>query len=122
MAGLWVSDREPAVRELLAEVLPEGEILSPAELETRLTAHSRPEALMIDGTQLLELPTRLRRAVLGLPHVLICTGVSLAALPTGLMASPTVAILAKPFSVEDLEAAADWLRGSRVARPSAVPG
>ena len=110
---VWVSDREPGVRELLGELLPEAEVVSPAELQQRLAAGTVPDALIVDGTQLLELPARQRRVVLGLPRVLICTGISLPSLPMSLISGPGVAVLAKPFCVEDLEAAVEWLRGTR---------
>ena len=110
---VWVSDREPGIRELLGEQLPEADVISPAELQSRLAAGTVPDALIVDGTQLLELPARQRRVVLGLPRVLICTGISLPSLPMSLISGPGVAILAKPFCVEDLEAAIEWLRGTR---------
>jgi len=110
---VWVSDREPAVRELLGEMVPEAEIVAPDELQSRLSARVTPDALVIDGTQLLELPARQRRSVLGLPRVLICTGLPLPSLPMSLISGPAVAVLAKPFCVEDLEAAVEWLRGTR---------
>jgi hypothetical protein len=57
MAGmLWVSDRERGILDLFGELLPEAEALVPHELETRLSLGQRPDALIIDGTQLLELP------------------------------------------------------------------
>jgi len=118
VAGLvWVSDREPGVRELFEELLPEAEILTPDELDARSALGQRPDALVIDGTQLMELPARRRSAVLGLPRVLICTGMLLASMPMKIVRGPNVAVLAKPFCIEDLEAALDWLRG----RPSAFP-
>lgn len=120
-ARVWVSDREPGVRELLGELLPEAETVSPAELQSRLAAGTQPDALVIDGTQLLELPARQRRAVLGLPRVLICTGMSLGSLPMSLISGPGVAVLAKPFCVEDLEAAVEWLRGTRAGGEPTVP-
>jgi hypothetical protein len=110
---IWVSDREPAVRELIGELLPESEVLAPDELQARLGDAVMPDALVIDGTQLLSLPARLRRVVLGLPRVLICTGLSLTSLPMSLVSGPAVVVLAKPFCVEDLEAAVEWLRGTR---------
>lgn len=109
---IWVSDREPGIRLLLGEMLPEAEVLDPDEVEARLAAGQRPDALVIDGTQLLELPARLRRAAVALPRVLICTGLMLASLPMNLIAGPGVAVLAKPFCVEDLEAAVEWVRGA----------
>jgi hypothetical protein len=113
MAGMvWVSDREPGVRELFAELLPEAEVLTPDELDARTTLSQRPDALVIDGTQLMELPARRRRAVLELPRVLICTGMLLASLPMKIVTGPNVVVLAKPFCVEDLEAALDWIRGT----------
>jgi hypothetical protein len=117
---IWVSDREAAIRELIGELLPESEIVSPEELQSRLSGGDTPGALVIDGTQLLELPPRQRRTVLGLPRVLICTGIPLASLPMSLISGPGVAVLAKPFCVEDLEVAVEWLRGTRDAR-GAVP-
>ena len=118
VAGMvWVSDREPGVRELFAELLPEAEILTPEELDARTALGQRPDAMVIDGTQLMELPARRRSAVLGLPRVLICTGMLLASLPMKIVRGPNIAVLAKPFCVEDLEAALDWLRGT----PSELP-
>ena len=112
MAGLlWVSDREPGVRELFSELLPEAEVLPPDELDARLALGQRPDAMIIDGTQLLELPARRRSALLALPRILICTGMMLASLPMKIVSGPNVAVLAKPFSVDDLEAAIEWLRG-----------
>jgi hypothetical protein len=112
MAGmLWVSDREPGVRQLFAELLPEAEVLAPDELLARLSLGQRPDALIIDGTQLLELTAARRAALLGLPRLLICTGMLLASMPTDIISGPGVAVLAKPFCVEDLEAAVEWLRG-----------
>ena len=113
MAGLiWVSDREPGVRQLFAELLPEAEVLAPDELETRVAVGQHPDALVIDGTQLLELPARRRNALLQLPRVLVCTGMLLASMPMKIVAGPNVAVLAKPFCVDDLEAALEWLRGA----------
>lgn len=118
----WISDRDPAVRTFFTEVLPEGEVLSPEELEARLTLGQRPDSLVVDGTQLLELPAGLRRSILELPRVLICTGLLLASMPMNLISGPGVAVLAKPFCVEDLEAAVEWLRGgSRAIPPSTAP-
>ena len=112
MAGmLWVSDREPDVRQLFAELLPEAEVLAPDELVARLSLGQRPDGLIIDGTQLLELPAARRQALLRLPRLLICTAMLLASMPTNLISGPGVAVLAKPFCVEDLEAAIEWLRG-----------
>lgn len=120
MAGmLWVSDRELGVRQLFAELLPEAEILSPDELAARLSLGQRPDALIIDGTQLLELPPAQRTAALDRPRLLVCTGLMLASLPIDLVGGPGVAVLAKPFCIEDLEAAVEWLRG--VPGPLPVP-
>ena len=108
---LWVSDREAGVRQLFAELLPEADILTPAELTSRLTDAPRPDALIIDGTQLLELPPAVRSSLLRLPRLLICTGILLASMPMTFISGPGVTVLAKPFCIEDLEAAAEWLRG-----------
>ncbi len=108
---LWVSDREPAVRQLFAELLPEAEVLAPDDLLARLLLGQHPDALIIDGTQLLELPPPRRTELLGLPRLLVCTGMLLASVPPELISGPGVAVLAKPFCVEDLEAAVEWLRG-----------
>lgn len=115
---LWVTDREPEVRLLFGELLPEAELLTPDDLTARLALGQHPDAIVIDGTQLLELPSHRRRAVLALPRVLICTGMLLASMPTNVVSGPGVAVLAKPFCVEDLEAAVEWLRGT--PRPLAV--
>jgi hypothetical protein len=119
MAGmLWVSDREPGILDLFAELLPEAEVLAPDELEARLGLGQRPDSMIIDGTQLLELKARQRADVLKLPRVLICTGIMLASMPIDLVSSPGVAVLAKPFCVEDLEAAVEWLRGAPGTLPT----
>lgn len=118
----WISDREAGVRLLFAELLPEGEVIAPHDLESRLARGHRPNALVIDGTQLLELPPHIRLDVLALPRLLICTGMSLASMPMNLIAGPGVAVLAKPFCVEDLEAAIEWIRGTPSAvHPDSVP-
>jgi len=115
---VWVSDREPGVRELFAELMPEAEMLTPDELNTRTALGQRPDALVIDGTQFMELPARRRRTLLQLPRVLICTGMLLASLPMKIVSGPNVAVLGKPFCVEDLEAALDWLRDPPSASPA----
>jgi hypothetical protein len=119
MAGvLWVTDREPGIRQLFAELLPEAEVLRPDELDDRLALGQRPDAIVIDGTQLLELPPEHRRELTApAVRVLVCTGLLLASIPTNLVSGPGVAVLAKPFCVEDLEAAAEWIRGG-LAPPS----
>jgi hypothetical protein len=118
MAGmLWVSDRERGVRQLFAELLPEAEVLAPDELVARLSLRQRPDALIVDGTQLLELSPARRTEVLALPRLLVCTGMMLGSLPPDLISGPGVAVLAKPFCVEDLEAAVEWLRGA----PGSLP-
>lgn len=118
MAGmLWVSDREPGVRRLFGELLPEAEVLTPEELESRLALGQRPDAVVIDGTQLLELHPRQRRVILERPRVLVCTAMLLASMPMNLVSGPGVAVLAKPFCVEDLEAGVEWVRGV----PSLIP-
>lgn len=108
---LWVSDREPGIRQLFAELLPEAEVLAPDELLDRLSLGQHPDALIIDGTQLLELAPARRTSLMALPRLLICTGMLLASMPANLISGPGVAVLAKPFCVEDLEAAVEWLRG-----------
>ncbi len=119
MAGLlWVSDREPGILDLFTELLPEAEVLAPDELEARLGLGQRPDALIIDGTQFLGLAPRQRADLLNLPRLLICTGILLASMPMNLISGPGVAVLAKPFCVEDLEAAVEWLRGSSGTLPS----
>jgi len=118
MAGmLWVSDREPGIRELLSELLPEAELLDPDELAGRLHLGQKPDALVVDGTQLLEMPLLLQQRLLRTDRLLVCTGLSLAGLPSRLVAHPNVAVLGKPFCVEDLEAAVEWLRGA----PAPIP-
>jgi hypothetical protein len=114
---IWVTDREPGIRLLFGELMPEAEVIEPGELGRRLRLPDRPDALVIDGTQLLELSARQRSSLLGLPRVLICTGLSLTSIPMSLVAGPNVSVLAKPFCVEDLEVAIEWLRGA-LADPS----
>ena len=123
MAGvLWVSDREPGLRRLFGELLPEAELLAPDELVDRLSLGQRPDALIIDGTQLLELNPAERTSLLAAPRVLICTGMLLASMPMHLVSGPGVAVLAKPFCVEDLEAAIEWVRGVPTPiTPESVP-
>jgi hypothetical protein len=116
---IWITDREPGIRLLFGELMPEAEVIEPAELNRRLRLPDRPIALVIDGTQLLELSARQRSALLALPRVLVCTGLSLTSIPMSLVAGPNVSVLAKPFCVEDLEVAIEWLRGAE-AEPGAV--
>ena len=119
---IWITDREPGIRLLFGELMPEAEVIDPDGLIRRLRLPGRPEALVIDGTQLLGLSARQRSALLALPRVLICTGLSLTSIPMSLVAGPNVSVLAKPFCVEDLEVAIEWLRGaSSVQAPAAVP-
>jgi hypothetical protein len=123
MAGmLWVTDREPDARQFFGELLPDAELLTPEELDSRLRLGQRPDAIVIDGTQLLELPPDQRRALLALPRVLIHTGMLLASMPPNLVSGPGIAVLAKPFCAEDLEAAVEWLVGdSPGPMPERVP-
>lgn len=109
---IWVTDREPGIRLLFGELLPQAELLDPSELTDRLSRGEYPDALVIDGTQLLELTDCQRAILLALPRVLVCTGLSLTSIPMSLVAGPGVSVLAKPFCVEDLEVAVEWLRGS----------
>ena len=123
MAGmLWITDREPGIRLLFGELLPEAEVLTPDELHARLGIGQRPDAIVIDGTQLLELDPARRRTLLGLPRVLVCTGMPLASIPMNLVSGPEVAVLAKPFCVEDLEDAVEWIRGASSEVPPEDPG
>lgn len=85
---LWVSDRERGVRELFSELLPEAEVMAPDELMARLSLGQHPDALIIDGTQLLELPPGRRASLLALPRLLVCTGMLLASVPPDLIAGP----------------------------------
>jgi hypothetical protein len=114
---IWVTDREPGIRLLFGELLPHADLLDPATLIARLDHDERPDALVIDGTQLLELTDRQRDELLALPRVLVCTGLPLTSIPMSLVAGPGVSVLAKPFCVEDLEVAVEWLRG-RPAEPA----
>lgn len=110
----WISDRDADIRRFFAEVVPDAEVMAPAELTVRLRAGMRPTGLVIDGTQLLALPVRLHRAVIALPRLLVCTGLSLVGLPAELHRRQNVIVLAKPFCIEDLEAALEWLTDARV--------
>jgi hypothetical protein len=120
--AIWVTDREPGIRLLFAELIPEADVVDPAELEGRLALGLRPDGLVVDGTQYLALPPSLRRALQALPRLLICTGISLASLPMELVSGPGVAILGKPFCVDDLEAAVAWVRdGTSGERDGTAP-
>ncbi len=130
ISGLWDEARRIASREQvlavreegsvasLRELLPDADVLPPEDLQRSIADGMLPDAVVIDGTQLMELPARHRRIILSLPRVLVCTGMLLASMPTKIVARPNVAVLAKPFCVDDLEAAIEWLRGA----PPAVAG
>ena len=118
---IWVTDREPGIRLLFGELLPTADLLDPDELNRRLGTDRRPDALVIDGTQLLQLPARQRAELLALPRVLVCTGLSLTSIPMSVVAGPGVSVLAKPFCVEDLEVAIEWLRGMPSPPPAPDP-
>lgn len=98
----------------------EAEVLDPTELEGRLAVGLRPDALVIDGTQFLALAPGVRRDLQALPRLLVCTGISLASLPMELVSGPGVAVLAKPFCVDDLDAAIEWLRDGVAPDPTAA--
>lgn len=120
--AIWVTDREPGIRALWGEMIAEAEVLDPTELEGRLTIGLRPDALVVDGTQFLSLDPRARSELLGLPRLLICTGISLASLPMELVSGPGVAVLAKPFCISDLEAAVQWIRdATATSTPAGAP-
>ena len=123
MAGMtWISDRESGIRLLWGELLPDAKVMAPDELEARLSLGERPNAVVIDGTQLLGLAPPIRAELVSLPRVLVCTGMLLVSMPMELISGPGVAVLAKPFCVEDLEAAAEWIRGVPTAvHPDGVP-
>ena len=115
---LWVTDREPGILDLFGELLPDAETLAPEDLRARLALGQRPDALIIDGTQLLGLPARQRAHLMKLPRVLVCTGMSLGSMPVEMVSGPGIAVLAKPFCVEDLEAAVEWVRGAPEPLPA----
>ncbi len=119
---LWISDREPGIRDVFGDLLPTASILTPDELSARLRLGERPYGLVIDGTQFLELPAGIRATLTDLPRLLVCTGMMLAAFPMTIISGPGVAVLAKPFCVEDLEAAIDWLQGDPPDPTAAPPG
>jgi len=116
---IWVTDREPGIRLLFGELIPEAELLDPGELLRRL-GHGldRPDALVVDGTQLLELSHAQRADLLAVPRVLVCTGLALTSIPMSIVAGPGVSVLAKPFCVEDLDAAIEWIRAAPPGLPS----
>ena len=116
--AIWVSDREPGIRLLFGELIAGAEVVDPVELESRLSIGLRPDALVVDGTQFLTLAPGVRRELQALPRLLVCTGISLASLPMDLVSGPGVAILGKPFCVEDLEAAVEWLRDGMTPDPA----
>jgi hypothetical protein len=118
---IWVTEREPGIRLLFGELMPDADLLDPDQLLQRLRETPRPDALVIDGTQLLGLTARQRAELLGLPRVLVCTGLSLTSIPMTLVAGPGVSVLAKPFCVADLEVAVEWLRGASAEIPSPDP-
>lgn len=116
--AIWVSDREPGIRMLFGELITEAEVLDPVELDGRLAIGLRPDALVVDGTQFLSFDHRTRDELQRIPRLLICTGLSLPSLPIELVSGPGVAILAKPFAADDLDAAIAWLRdGVRTPDP-----
>jgi hypothetical protein len=119
--SIWVTDREPAMRLLFGELLPEAEIVTPDELSTRIAGDELPDAIVVDGTQLLTLSAAHRERILGGSRVLVCTGLALTSIPMSLVAGPGVTVLAKPFSMGDLEAAIEWLRVPPPAPDVPVP-
>ena len=118
---IWITDREPAIRLLFGELLPEAEVVAPEELPSRIASEPLPDAIVIDGTQLLTLPAEDRQRLLAECRVLVCTGLSLTSIPMSLVAGPGVTVLAKPFSLDDLEVAVEWLRVAATPTPAPLP-
>lgn len=114
---IWVTDREPGIRLLFRELLPDADVVAPEALPRRILTGPLPDAIVIDGTQLLALSSADRDRLLGGSRVLVCTGLSLTSIPMSLVAGPDVSVLAKPFSVDDLEVAVEWLRAPLPSMP-----
>jgi hypothetical protein len=108
---VWVVEPNDETRALLREIAPQGaELMDDREFRRRIERGARPNALLIDGTCLLELDGQ-RPALDGIVRTLVVTGRERGALPLGYLQRPSVQFLRKPFRLHDMERAMRWLTG-----------
>jgi hypothetical protein len=108
---VWVVEPNDETRALLREIAPQdAELMDDQEFRRRIDRGARPNALLIDGTCLLQLDGQ-RPALEGIVRTLIVTGRAADALPRGYLRRPSVQFLRKPFHLHDMERAMRWLTG-----------
>ena len=108
---VWVVEPNDETRALLREIAPQdAELMDDREFRRRIDRGARPNALLIDGTCLLQLDGQ-RPALEGIVRTLIVTGHSADAMPGGYLQRPSVQFLRKPFRLHDMERAMRWLTG-----------
>ena len=109
---IWLVDDDPGFRELTAAVAREASIavvnLS-AESFAAQVGLPLPDGAMLDGVVLsLE---ESERFLIGVPRIVICTGLEYAELRASWTHHPHVRVLLKPFQLGDLDCALRWLAG-----------
>lgn len=110
---IWLVDDDPAFRDLTAEVAREAAIAVVNLSAEAFVARPRlplPDGAMLDGVVLSREDSE--RFLIGVPRIVICTGLEYAALRARWTRHPHVRVLLKPFQLGDLDAALRWLAGS----------
>jgi len=109
---IWLVDDDPAFRDLTADVAREASIavvnLSAEAFVTELRL-PLPDGAMLDGVVLSREESE--RFLIGVPRIVICTGLEYAELGARWTHHPHVRVLLKPFQLGDLDAALRWLAG-----------
>ena len=109
---IWLVDDDPAFRDLTAAVADEASIAVVNLTAEAFAAQVRlplPDGAMLDGVVLSREESE--RFLIGVPRIVICTGLGYAELRARWTHHPHVRVLLKPFQLGDLEAALRWLAG-----------
>jgi hypothetical protein len=109
---IWLVDDDPGFRDLTAHVAREASIAVFNLSAEAFAAQPRlplPDGAMLDGVVLSRAESE--RFLIGVPRIVICTGLEYAELRARWTHHPHVRVLLKPFQLGDLEAALRWLAG-----------
>lgn len=109
---IWLVDDDPAFRDLTADVARDASIAVINLSAEAFAAQPRvplPDGAMLDGVVLSR--DESERFLIGVPRIVICTGLEYAELRARWTHHPHVRVLLKPFQLGDLDAALRWLAG-----------